>query len=379
MNGEGEGQISASAPSAPSSDSVNLDVLRSIAVLLVFFVHYYDIHKGAGQQWGVCWHLGLLGVLMFFVHTSLVLMRSLERSGQAGKHIFLPFYVRRAMRIYPLSILLVLFAYAFDARWTPVNLWQNITLTQYLIVHGNVVMPPTVTPIWTLPLEMEMYVLLPAIFLVFRRRPIAWLGCFWAFSVYLAWLQPKLGEGFTIFRYMPCFLGGVIAWRLTRERRRDRLPGWSWPLAIAMASMVWMVATPQTLALCIGAFGICLGTAIPLFSEIRSAFIAKTAKIIARYSYSVYLTHFPIMIWVMFRPDLEERPYFRYLPSMPVIRHHALPLHAILIVGITAVASFALYHLVEEPGIELGRRLASRMARFGRSRSPEALVSRESA
>jgi peptidoglycan/LPS O-acetylase OafA/YrhL len=358
-----------------SNDSANLDVLRSIAVLLVFLVHFYDIRTGSGAMWGVCWHLGQLGVMMFFVHTSLVLMRSLERSQSGGnRNIFLSFYVRRAMRIYPLSIVLVLFAYLFDARWMPVNLWQNITLTQYLIPHGPIVVPPTVTPIWSLPLEMEMYLLLPLIFIAFRGRVFAWLACLWAFSVYLAWLQPKLGEGFTILHYMPCFLGGVVAWQIMRKRRWDRLPGWSWPIGIGLAAALWMASAPATLALCTGAFGILLGVAIPLFSEIRSTIVAKTAKIIARYSYGIYLTHFSIMLWIMDQPN-HEAPYFKHLPKMPMIRQHAFPIHAMLIVGITALASFAMYHAIEEPGIEVGRRVAGWIAHNGSVRNTQALIS----
>lgn len=362
-----------SATSVSSGESANLDLLRSIAVSLVFFVHYYDIHNGAGQMWSVSWHLGLLGVLMFFVHTSLVLMRSLERSEQLGKHIVVPFYVRRSLRIYPLSILMILFAYCFDARWSPVNFWQNISLTQYMTIHGPVVVPLTVGPIWTLPLEMEMYVLLPVLFLVFRRRPIVWLMCLWVVSVGFAWAQPKLGEGFTVLRYVPCFLGGVIAWRSTRNGLKGRLPGWSWPIGMVAATAVWMAATPSTIALCTGAVGMLLGLSIPLFSEIRSIYVVRVAKIIARYSYSIYLTHFPIMLWVMYRPDLEA-PYFKHLPMMPVIHHFARPIDGLLIVAATALASFALYHLVEEPGIELGRRLARRMSSLKSTQSAEAIA-----
>src|SRR6266700_312428 len=67
-------------------ESANLDLLRSAAVLLVFGVHYYDIRNGGLEKWSLPWHLGQLGVLIFFVHTALVLMWSLERSDQA-KHL----------------------------------------------------------------------------------------------------------------------------------------------------------------------------------------------------------------------------------------------------------------------------------------------------
>ena len=55
-----------------------LDVLRAFAVLCVLFDHSVEIVTGP-----LPWlsRIGLTGVLIFFVHTSLVLMASLERSG----------------------------------------------------------------------------------------------------------------------------------------------------------------------------------------------------------------------------------------------------------------------------------------------------------
>src|SRR5271157_3735798 len=126
-------------------ESANLDFLRSFAVLLVFCVHFYDIQTGKGAAWDFVWHLGQLGVLMFFVHTCLVLMWSLERSNLQGWRMFYSFYIRRAFRLYPLSVVCVLFAYRFDLRWSPVNLWQNLTLTQNLFFTNTPSFPPTLT------------------------------------------------------------------------------------------------------------------------------------------------------------------------------------------------------------------------------------------
>ena len=208
-------------------ESTNLDVLRSIAVLLVFCCHYFSIVTGTGQKWGFLWHMGQLGVLIFFVHTCLVLMWSLERSSQGAKHLFAAFYVRRAMRIYPLSIAFVLFAYFFDPRWSPINLWQSITLTQYIFFKGSAGFPPLVTPLWSLPLEVEMYIALPLLYLIFKKRSLYPLLLTWLAAVGIAHLQPYLGDGFTIFKFVPCFLGGVIAWRLIGMGARQRLARWS--------------------------------------------------------------------------------------------------------------------------------------------------------
>jgi peptidoglycan/LPS O-acetylase OafA/YrhL len=345
------------------AESANLDFLRSLAVLLVFGSHFFDIQYGLGARLSFLWHLGQLGVLIFFVHTSLVLMWSLERSRLQGGQIFAQFYVRRALRIYPLSIVCVLFAYCFDAGWAPKNLLQNLTLTQYSFL-GNASgphVPPTITPLWSLPLEIEMYVVLPVLFLIFRNRSVKILAATWGASVVLACAQARFGEGFAILRYVPCFLGGVIAWRLILGRDRQILPGWLWLFAIAMVSLIWMVSTEKYLPLSIAGFGLCLGLAIPLFRELWWNKLRLGSKIIARYSYGIYLTHFPIMVYLASSHD-PEHPPFKIIPPMPLIRHYARPIDALLVVGLTAFASLALYHGVEEPGIRLGRRMAEWLA-----------------
>src|SRR5665213_2328994 len=66
--------------SAIRTDSSNLDLLRSIAVLLVLLNHVLSIFQVDAGIGTLPWMLGRVGVLMFFVHTSFVLMLSLERS-----------------------------------------------------------------------------------------------------------------------------------------------------------------------------------------------------------------------------------------------------------------------------------------------------------
>lgn len=338
-----------------SHDSTNLDFLRSSAVLLVFCVHLYDIWTGTGKNAGFVWHLGQLGLLMFFVHTCLVLMWSLDRSSAQGSRLVIAFFIRRAFRLYPLSIVCVLVAYCFDLRWDPVNLWQNLTLTQNLFFTNHPVFPPTLTPLWSLPLEVEMYVALPVLFLIFRDRPVKFLGIIWGVSVGLAFIQPELGDRLLILRYVPCFLGGVIAWRLKRTRECSGLPAGLWPVAIAIVSIVWMIATGKYIPLGIAAFGLCLGLVIPLFREIQWGVATTASRIIARYSYGIYLSHFPIMVYVLSSPSY---PRFKVIHQLPQPRHYARPLDATLVLVLTAIASFALYHLIEHPGIRLGQRVA---------------------
>src|SRR5687768_17561235 len=102
-----DGDMRAAAlPMAPSG-SPKLDVLRTVAVLTVVCSHLWF------KQLSIA-HLGRAGVLLFFIHTSLVLMFSLERQDARTGGSFLLFMVRRVFRIYPLAILVVLAVYLFE-------------------------------------------------------------------------------------------------------------------------------------------------------------------------------------------------------------------------------------------------------------------------
>src|SRR5579862_2325059 len=147
-------------------ESHNLDLLRSCAVLFVFASHLMEAFPGfriGGHQFS---YLGLWGVLLFFVHTSLVLMFSLERQEQRlpGQPIYWPFLIRRCFRIYPLSILMVLFVVAFalpvgtmrGGQFLPIHPGWSGLVANLLLVQ-NIFGWSVLAPLWSLPYEMQMY------------------------------------------------------------------------------------------------------------------------------------------------------------------------------------------------------------------------------
>jgi peptidoglycan/LPS O-acetylase OafA/YrhL len=116
-----------------------------------------------------------------------------------------------------------------------------------------------------------------------------------------------------------------------------------------------MHANQRDLPLFIAALGISLGLAIPLFHEIQSKAVRTASQVVARYSYGIYLSHFPIMVYIM---NSDQHHWFKIILPMPAIRHYGGPIHALLVLVLTGIASLALYHGIEEPGIRLGRRVA---------------------
>ena len=162
--------------------SANLDLLRGSAVLMVLFDHLCR-HFYLDHAWGIAVvDIGMFGVLLFFVHTSLVLMNSMQRSGLSGIELLKRFYTRRFFRVYPLSVFAVLAAVAlhlhadgrglaFGLRPRPLEVASNLLLTQNLTYSDSII-----GPLWSLPIEVQMYIVLPFLFL-WKSAPF-WLCLF---------------------------------------------------------------------------------------------------------------------------------------------------------------------------------------------------------
>ena len=333
---------------AKAGQDSNLDILRSIAVMAVFVTHALQVSTGAkvGDHFvfGVeTYSLGRIGVLIFFVHTSLVLMQSLERTGRnlSGWPLIRYFYLRRAFRIYPLSICLVLLSITFSIpqnalgvpyKWHGINwLLDNLLLIQN--ISDNRVVS---APMWSLPYEVQMYLILPILFLMLSGlRSSARLIPVYIIGGLLSLRHP-------VFRYLPCFLAGVIAYKLLGIVR-PRLSAWLWCPAVICVVVLYVRMGPFSETSWFKDDLICLtiGALIPLFQKTAGP-ITAIASHLAKYSYGIYLCHVPIM-WLLYReltiPDWQR---------------------LIWLVIATGLVSMACYHAIEHPLIQIGTRLANR-------------------
>lgn len=306
----------------------NLDFLRACAVLFVLFDHTLQrvgVHSIGKTD--LNW-LGRLGVLFFFVHTCCVLMMSIER--HTGRGLFRKFYIRRAFRIYPLCIVAV-FAAMIPPRaphLTPIEWVSNLALAQNLTFSRN-----AFGSLWSLPLEVQMYVFLPFIFLLINRfRSLVTAFLLFLVSIPVALWQPHhLARG-SVLAFIPAFMPGVIAYWLFRNSKQI-LPMWSLPLAIALITSAFLWHPNWRLS----AWCACLalGLLVPLFGQISSRNLNTASFHIAQYSYGIYLSHVLLLTWL--------QPTWK-----------SLPLYFLAVAAIS-VASF---HLVELPMIRYGQRLA---------------------
>lgn len=325
------------------SNSRNLDLIRAVAVMGVFFGHLY-VHRTPGPQPLIAWHYAQMGVLIFFVHTSFVLMLSLERTTLTGKHLFGAFYLRRAFRIYPLSMACVTVAMLLqrdqatylvrDWRWG--EYLSNMALTTNLTYTDTMV-----GGLWTLPIEVQMYLVLPVLFLIGRRFGPRAIVALWALAIPVAVLQPHVSGRLDVLGYAPCFLAGVLAWTLSRRVQR-RVPGWTWPMAFVATWPVWLIATHEHDMWFRWAFCLVLGLVIPHVRELPDGWLARGAHTVATYSYGIYLTHLAA-IGVAF--------------TLPV----PVSVQWLAFAGLAISLPWVAYHGIERPMIRVGQRVAERL------------------
>ena len=348
--------VSVVAQSALREASPNLDVLRSLAVLTVMIDHLVPTlmsHGFAvpGRVAGFTAHIGQAGVLAFFVHTSLVLMYSLERMSRQhhGAALLGRFYVRRAFRIYPLALacialVVILKIPAMTWRATPPITGQvvaaNVLLVQNLWTRQSVL-----GPLWSLPYEVQMYLVLPVLYFVARRSwgPGALTAALSAACV-LGFVADRVTHGhLNLAAYVPCFLCGVLCYAL-RGRQRAALSGRLWTPFVAGGILVYCLVhlgRPEPVYWLGWIFCLALGLAINAFKDSTSRAVNAPAHAVATYSYGVYLLHVPVL-YLLF----------------DVMRLHSAPSAVAIYFALTFVLSVASFRAIEGPFMTVGRRLS---------------------
>jgi len=152
-----------------------------------------------------------------------------------------------------------------------------------------------------------------------------------------AWIQPSVGvlDRFSLLRFVPCFLPGIIAFSLPQI---PRLRSYLWPIFILglVATFTLNPLLPMGWALCL-----VLGIAIPFFGEIQTKWVRTICKRIATYSYGIYISH-QFCIWF----------------ALGVLAARPLWLRLGVLTTSLVIVPVLLYHGLEKPMIRSGIRVA---------------------
>lgn len=176
----------------------SLDVLRSVAIILVFLGHYP--HLTGKPLFFPFDGVGGIGVDLFFALSGYLIGNQIFSSIAKGNAIsFKKFYINRAFRILPNYCIVVFLYFTVPGlREAPLvtPLWQFLTFTQNLF---TLQLPAAFSHAWTLCVEEHFYLAVPiAGYLFSKRKPIhiAWMviafiligeivlrSCMWYFYV----------------------------------------------------------------------------------------------------------------------------------------------------------------------------------------------------
>jgi peptidoglycan/LPS O-acetylase OafA/YrhL len=342
--------------------SANLDILRSLAVASVLVKHLVSTgiaHAGFHNMPIIEFtdSIGRAGVIAFFVHTSLVLMYSLERMACSTDRVSLRFYVRRFFRIYPLSVFCILaavFLHIPNNTWkTPDIVTPQVILADLFLVQNVITKISVLIPLWSLPYEVQMYLVLPALYyLALKKRGVTYLcGLMVLFCALGFLIAGESGGHLNMAAYVPCFLSGVLCYSL-RDRIRAFVPSVLWPPFVLLLISAYCLANlhdePSFWKGWV--FCILLALAINTFHDSLNKPLNLAAEKIALYSYGVYLIHVPVLYLVFIVLGIKN---FASGTSLVIV--------------LTMAASIVAYHFIESPCIELGRRLSSRPAQLAAS------------
>ena len=202
----------------------SLDILRTLAILLVFMFHFSKANENS--FFGYFGELGWMGVDLFFVLSGFLIgnqiFSNLQRTGSVS---FKNFYLRRGLRTLPnylVVLALYLFIPVFRGQLDMPPLWKFLTFTQNFGLR-----PSAFSHAWSLCIEEQFYFILPiiAVFLFsIKSRRSAWMTVFflvaggillrgWLWNNIVATADPKTNPGmYVMWIYYPTWgrLDGLL-------------------------------------------------------------------------------------------------------------------------------------------------------------------------
>jgi peptidoglycan/LPS O-acetylase OafA/YrhL len=346
-----------------------LDGLRGVAILLVLFTHARvppsrDVPSALLQ---FAQSAGWIGVDLFFVLSGYLIsgiLLDLEGNWRA-----LPaFYVRRALRIWPLYFLTVAIGLVvlprldtFASISATGREWEWLLFVQNLDLRPN---PPQMGILWSLAVEEQMYLVLPALILFLPRRLLVWslIGMVLlapAWRIAALWLGASADANYilTPARADPFAVGALLA-LVARSGGVMRLGRWP-QLIAATCGMVFVglgawLYDFHPFQLPMETFGLSM-TAL-LFGSLL-AMVLRSARLGAfftwgplrrfgRYSYAIYLFHYPV--WILLFPKVPR-------PTLSGSLWPAQLLGFAMLVAVSFAGGWLSWHLLERHILALKR------------------------
>jgi peptidoglycan/LPS O-acetylase OafA/YrhL len=322
---------------------------------------------------GVVMH-GAYAVNVFMMLSGFVIAKLLADKNES----YQVFITRRFLRIYP--VFLAALAVAILARplyipillasraplpWHYDRIWdaENNHFWPHILAHLSMLygLIPESTlrysgiallgPAWSMTIEFQYYLVAPLLVLIGRRfGSKGWVTLIVVSGLLSLGFAASLQGNFptSLPTFLPLFLGGMTShWIYAQMREQEaKVPA---DILLAGAPLLYLLTGSVPIAIWGFVMALILANGdSPVVSKMKSLLNRPSLLFLGKISYSTYLIHYPILwlgkalvAWVA----LHANPFVG-----------ALALFA-LTAPATLCASALLYHFVEKPGIDFGRRL----------------------
>jgi len=365
-----------------------LDSIRGLAALYVAIGHIWQFiafqppYANLPKVFTLL-NFGHAAVGIFIVLSGYCLMLPIAAQGHVEQEAgwLQAFIRRRALRIYPAYIAAIVFSLALIATtgvgldpqriWTKgLNHFSGESIGSHLLLMHNLTrFQWTIdTPMWSVALEWQIYLLFGAVIVPLWKRvhPYLMLSALFVLTAWTATI-PSLSEKYLWFVGL-FFMGNIAACYGTRSAAGVEglgLPSKLWKLAglrSALPALLVFLATcmmPKLILVSDIALGICTSGILvwlqrtfaktPEHRVIR-VLSAKPLAILGAMSYSIYLLHFPIL-------ETTNAWLAGKFPPLTV-----MALQAGVVLPIVLALSWLSYKLIELPFMRMGKRILTENA-----------------
>jgi peptidoglycan/LPS O-acetylase OafA/YrhL len=352
----------------------SLDGLRGLAFLLVFVLHTATLPIEIFHNWNKFMSIGEVGVDLFFCLSGFLITRILL-SAKEQSHYFRNFYARRALRIFPLYYLFLTLYFLLVVHWHVINFgaakaaqagqdlhWLWFYGTNVRIAETGNFITASINHFWTLAVEEHFYLVWPILVYILSPRGLlraVVIICASAFALRLC-LQLVGVSDHIIVSLTPCrvdsfAIAGAVALAQTVPRWREWLERIAstavLPILVAGVGLFWLGGGWEdtlgytVIAVAFSLLIVCLGAP----GRLQDLFSKRPLTIVGKYSYALYVFHWPIQIGVG-----------RKLPITALAAHMhsyvvAVILNMLLVGVLASAAAFLTWNLVEKHFLKLKR------------------------
>jgi len=300
---------------------LSLNGLRGIAILLVLLYHNFAYFQIT--------YFGWVGVDLFFVLSGFLITRILL-SAKESDHYFKNFYIRRALRIFPLYYLSILiFLFIEHALPLPATMSFSNHLDFYLSYFQNLLYfqksdqplgHSILNHLWSLSVEEHFYILWPWFVFYLTEKQLVRTGVIIIIaSKLLSLILLKQGMSwvtvytFSFVRFETLMMGALLAILISyRVNLIEKYTKWIFALSgiLILAFLGYYIAVTRSLSIlnpdeCVFMSQSFILTTIALFfssvlvfaladNKFEKLLSSNTLIFLGKYSYGIYIFHYPI-------------------------------------------------------------------------------------